>query len=216
MSARSKVSRRGTTLVELLIGASLLIGIAGVVSTATLSAGRVQSRASAQRALDLLARRTVERIADELRTARADGLSPQPFAPLGSSSLTYERNDGWQGGAVEWSAPCTIEERPAPGDEGYGLDADGDGRVDPGFLVWTSEDETGVVTRAVWVEGVSELAEGELANGIDDDGDGLIDERGLSFELEGDRLRIRLSLERRLTGGELLTATAETAIGLEN
>jgi hypothetical protein len=198
------------------VGASLLVAIAGVLSTVTLSAERVQSRAAAERDLEVLAQRIVERIGDELRTAHADGFMPPPFAPLGSSSLDYELNEGWVGGAIQWSLPRSLALRPAPEDPGYGNDSDGDGRADPGRLVWTSVNDDGEPMQAIWVEGVSEMAASELANGVDDDGNGWIDERGLSFELDGVTLRIRLSLERTLEGGVLLQRSAETAIGLAN
>jgi hypothetical protein len=66
------------------------------------------------------------------------------------------------------------------------------------------------------VNWVRELLEGELPNGLDDNGNGLIDESGLSFEIDGDTITIRLTLERFDAEGTLITRTVETAVTLKN
>lgn len=212
----SRSSRAGVTLLEMVIGASLLTVLLGGLSAVTLSAERVEAQTSAILELESRARRTVDRIAEELRTARRDGLWPQPSAPLGSSGLQYQRNEGWSAGAISWSPPLSIALRPSPEDPDYGADGDGDGLVDAGRVIWTRDIGLPGETSATLVNGVSDLTEGETANGLDDNGNGLIDERGLSFELDGDMLHIRLTLERIEIGGQRILRTIDTAIGLSN
>ena len=62
-----------------------------------------------------------------------------------------------------------------------------------------------------------ENLEGEIGNNlIDDNGNGLVDEAGLCFDLDGERLNIRLTLERRMGDGTLITHTAQRTIALRN
>ena len=70
--------------------------------------------------------------------------------------------------------------------------------------------------RTVLVNGVSAFLEGELANGTDDNTNGIIDERGLCFDLEGDTLNVRLSLERVGPGQRLIVRTQTVSIALRN
>jgi hypothetical protein len=213
---RRRGSRSGTTLLEVVIGASVITVLLGVLSAATLSAERAQAQSATLRDLETRARRAVDRIAIELGGAGRAGLVPQPVAPLGSSTLAYQLNEGWTGSGVQWSAQTRIAHSPSPGDPGFGLDRDGDGIVDAGRVVWVRNEGLPDERSVVWVQGVSELAEGELANGEDDNGNGLIDERGLSFELAGDTLRIRLTLEHIEPDGRRILRTIESAVGLRN
>jgi hypothetical protein len=59
-------------------------------------------------------------------------------------------------------------------------------------------------------------APGEIANGIDDNGNGLVDEAGLSFELSGRTLTIRLTLERPDRVAGTLSRTVTTSVRLRN
>lgn len=206
----------GVGLVELVLSLAILVVVVGAMAAATVSAQRAFRASLARGELDTAARRTIDRIAEDLRTAGRAGLVPVPVAPLGSSSLRYQRNVGWEAGEVVWSSPLTIELVAAPDDPTNGADDDGDGMVDERCVVWTRDAGTSSEISTSWTCGVPRLAEGELANGLDDDGDGLADEAGLSFVLEGDVLVIRLTLRRSLPGDEVLMRSVEAAVALRN
>ena len=68
----------------------------------------------------------------------------------------------------------------------------------------------------MWCKVVRPFLEGEQMNGVDDNGNGLIDEKGLVFTLDGSRVTVRLTLERKSETGELITRTVETMITCRN
>ena len=45
---------------------------------------------------------------------------------------------------------------------------------------------------------------------------GVIDERGLSFQVDGDSVTIRMTLEQADTEGELVTSTVQTTVTCRN
>lgn len=208
--------RAGVTLLELMISLTILAVVIGALSAATLSAQSAFKLTAARSELEYDARRTVDRIAEELRTAGSAGLSPEPLAPLGSSSLQFQRNGGWIDGAIDWSLPLQISLEEAPEDPANGVDDDGDGMIDDRRVVWTRDAGQESEVATTWMRGVPRFAEGELANGLDDNGNGLVDEAGLSFELDGNALYIRLTLQRGASGGAVLVRSVETAVILRN
>lgn len=209
-------TRSGMTLVELMISLAILTMIVGAMAAATLSAQQA-FRASMERGeLDTSARRVVDRIAEELRTASRAGLVPTPVAPLGSTMLQYQRNAGWTGGAVVWSAPLLIALVESPRDPVNGNDDDGDGIVDERCVSWTRDSGTADEITTLWACGVPRFAEGETANGLDDNGNGLADEAGLSFVLDGDVLTVRLTLQKASSGGVVQTSTVDAVVKLRN
>ena len=62
---------------------------------------------------------------------------------------------------------------------------------------------------------VREFLEGEIPNGKDDNGNGRVDERGLCFVLEGEILRILLTLEQP-GAPRRVTRTASSALGMRD
>jgi hypothetical protein len=58
--------------------------------------------------------------------------------------------------------------------------------------------------------------EGELANGIDDNGNGVIDEKGLCFVVEGNRVTIRLTIDKPGPDGKHYRRTLETTVTCRN
>jgi hypothetical protein len=166
--------------------------------------------------LETRARRAVDQMVDDLRTARRAGLVPDPLAPWGSATLDFQRNEGYGAGGVTWSAPVRLANETDDSDGNDGLDNDSDGLVDEGSVVRRVNPGAAGESRVVLVNWVRELLEGETANGLDDNGNGLIDEAGLCFESDGDTLTIRLTLERPDATGALITRTVETAVTLKN
>ena len=70
--------------------------------------------------------------------------------------------------------------------------------------------------RVIWTSLVAPYLEGELPNGIDDNGNGLIDEKGLNFVVDRNAITIRLTLERVLDGGEIVSKTVDTTVTCRN
>ncbi len=220
MNARLQAAARrraGFSLIELVI-ASLLFGtFAGslvlVLSTGTRSAGT----SLATERLEGTALHALERVVDELTSAGASALVPDPTAPFGSADLIYQRSAGIDGEAgLVWSTPRRLALQLEDGEEDDGLDNDGDGLVDESKLVWTADPGGAGERSSVWAHGVREHLEGEEANGRDDNDNGLVDERGLSFVRQGRRLTIRLSVEERDGAGSHLVRTLQTSVRMRN
>jgi hypothetical protein len=150
--------------------------------------------------MDLEARgsRAMQRMVAALRAADMANLGAVPAAPLSASSVTFQRNLGYDGTQTVLSAPCEI-----------GVDANGS-------IVFT-EDVGLPGERAVpWVRGTAALLEGEVLNVADDNGNGLNDEPGLCFTLDGRLLTIRFTLEDRTPEGVPLTRTWMTRVLCRN
>jgi type II secretory pathway pseudopilin PulG len=215
VSGRAKAAA-GFTLVELAVSMTLmaaLLGTAALLAQTSLDLFRLRS---AEEALALRAEGMALVIAHDLAGAARAQLLPPPLAPYGTSNLAYRSVRGYAGGAVVLGASERFAFEYENGELDDGLDNNGNGLVDEGVVIWTSDDGAGDVQRVVRCHGVVELAPGELPNGLDDDGDGLRDEGGLSFELQGDLLTVSLSLQERGPGGRLLSKSARTSIHLRN
>jgi len=115
------------------------------------------------------------------------------------SSLRYSFNLGLEDGVIVWSDPEQIRL------------SDGQDAVE-----WYENPGAVEERRAVWTNLVSPLLEGEIVNGIDDNGNGLVDETGLSFVLEGNTVRIRLTLRRPEVDGRTVMQTVEQVVSCRN
>jgi prepilin-type N-terminal cleavage/methylation domain-containing protein len=208
--------RAGFTLIEVLIAMTISAIVLGSAVTAAQRGVDAYRRSATNSALDAKVARALDRIKRELVGAGRDTLIPVPAAPFGSQVLEFQTEASWAGAAVAWGSSVQINWEPAPGELDNGIDDNGNGLVDEGVVVRIVDPGGPGEERVVLVRGVSELHEGELSNGIDDDGNGLIDEQGLSFDLNGDTLNVRLSLESRGPNGTLLVRTLETSITLRN
>jgi hypothetical protein len=206
----------GFTLLEVVIGATLMALLLAAIGMTVLQGGDAYETGAAIGAAEVKARRVLDRVASELAAAEADSLDPQPAGPLGSSSIAFRRATGIAGGAASWSNTMRIEFAYDPGELDDGADNDGDDLVDEGRLVLTEDDGLPSERSVVLTSFVREYLEGEAPNGNDDNGNGLLDERGVSFELVGETLMIQLSLERFDSDNNLLTRTVGTGIRLRN
>ena len=216
--SRSFSTNRGMTVVEVVVAMTIFTLVLGLVGLATLSGQEAYKVGMNVSQLENQARRTVDRIADEILEAGARWVVPQPTAPLGDSALNYRRNEGFAGGNIVWSSPRVIRFQYAAGEVDDGVDNDGNGLIDDGVVVMVRDDggpnqQTTVLTR--WV---AELLQGELSNGADDNGNGLQDEQGLSFEYDPvqQRLTVRLTLERPDAEGRIATSTVQTSVRVRN
>lgn len=193
-------NRQGFSLLELMIVTSIfgiiLAGVYGIL----MSTQSTYAVGTASASLNLQARRTVDRIAEELRDAGVETLFPSPTLPFGSDDLTFQKNVGYQAGAIVWGDVNRVALwEPAS----------------PALALWTdlggANEKSAFLT--LWVR---EYAEGEVANGLDDNGNGLVDEKGISFALDGNTLTIRLTLERIGEDDQVYTASVDTSIRLRN
>lgn len=216
MSRRLEQSRgAGFTLLELVIGLAVMGSTLLAVGLAFQRASSSYEDGQVDRALQSQAHRVLDRVAAQFLDAGAGQFAP-PLGPLGASDVTFRRAAGFDGVNVLWGDFQTIRLELEEGELDDAADNNGNGLVDE-RVAWaiTNEglpnEERRVITR--WVR---ELAVGELPNGLDDNGNGLQDEQGLSFELQGDVLTIRLTLERLARGGRVVTYAVETSVRLRN
>jgi hypothetical protein len=205
------------TLVEMLVAMALLATVLGSllsmgdVSTKLCETGVTRSN------LEAAARRAVDRLTRELAGARSASLAALPESPQWLNSIDFDRPGAIRvgDGRVTWST-SRLEFRTATGEANDGLDNDGDGLVDEGTLVLVHDLAGADEITTVLAQGVREYLEGEIPNGQDDNGNGLIDERGVTFEREGDDLRLLLTLEGIGRDGNTVTRTLQTSVWSRN
>lgn len=217
-------ARSGGSLIEVLVVIAvlaLLIGIAGFAMTRSRGAYD-QGMVSAD--VEVQARRCLDRIATDLLSASAASIRVDDLAPPAPANavtwLDFRPVTGFAGGAVtDPQHRLRLVLDPAEADNG--ADDNGNGLVDECRLELQT-DVVGSPQAVGLVSGVRRLAEGEFANGIDDNGDGRVDEPGFNVVWEptqsgatgerGGRLRMQLTLVRRVRGGRLVTRTVTTTV----
>jgi prepilin-type N-terminal cleavage/methylation domain-containing protein len=211
-------AERGFTLLEVAVAASLLAVLMGALFGLIGRTQDLEGYAITEADLRTRARAALERIVRELRDSGPSTFSTLPAAPLGASSLTFQRAIGYAGGAVVYGPQERIAWRLSPGEVDDGADDDGDGLVDEGQVVFIRNPGTAEEQAVVLCDGVAEYGEGETANGLDDNLNGLIDERGLSFDLDatGKVLTVRLTLARRAPDRSVVRVTLSTSVLLQN
>jgi len=204
----------GFTLIETLIGMTLLTIVLGGVVMATQRGLGLFEQSNATADINSRAARAVNRILQEM--IGSGPLVPAPPVFWGSATADFQLATGWAAGEATWGPTRRIGFEYQAGELDNGIDDNGNGLVDEGSVVLT-EDVGGLEERrVVLVNGVSELLQGEFANGADDNGNGLRDEAGLSFAMEDDTLVVRLSLERIGPDGNLMVRTQTVSMRLRN
>ena len=205
----------GMTIIELMISMAVVgTVVLGVVEAMRSSTGSFRQSAS-NNALDTRTGRGLNRIVDEL--SGAGMLQPPNMAsPANSAWVEYQKNQGWKNGAVQWGPVTRLGWVMAPGELNNGLDDNNDGQIDEGNLVRTENPLTAEARSVTLMRGIPEMFAGETANGEDDNGNGLIDEPGLSFDLDGTTLNIRLCVSHRGPDGTLQFRQIETAYTVRN
>jgi len=218
MKARAhRRTQAGMTLLEVAAAVTLFVGVVGVAVTVTRTGSEEFRSTSLHADLDMKAHRVLDRIARELSLANAASLAAVPSSPVWAESVTFQQPAGRPAadGTFAWRT-VRIALEPDAGETFDGADEDGDGLVDEGVVALVQDpggpDEQRVVL-CRWVRG---RLEGELVSGADENGNGLVDERGLCFERLGDRITVRLSLERRTSGGEPFVKTVATSVTVRN
>jgi len=207
--------RAGFTLIEILISVTVIgVTLGSVIMSMGQGAAAWQSNMAAG-TLDAKTERTLSRIIRYLESASGDNIQPDlGLTPL-SSWIDFQEITGYGGGAVSLSETSRIQLEIAPGEIDNGADDNGNGLIDECRVVLI-RDPGGDETQVVIANGIREYLEGETGAVGDENGNGLFDEPGLCFDLEGNTLNIRITLEKVGPSGRLLTRTLEGSITLLN
>lgn len=196
---RSTRARRGATVVELLVGASVLALTLGSASLLWSGASGAHRDAGDQTRAELQLRRTLDRLAGELTMASRTSLLPAPDAEFGTSELVFQQLLDIQNGSPVLGPLASLRHDVASGE-----------------LVFTRNLGEADEQRLVLCRRVSRLAEGEQLNGEDDNGNGLRDEAGFNVSLNGEILTLRLTVENPGPDGAPIQRTLETSLRLRN
>ena len=198
--ARTTARRAGFTLIEVMVAITLL----GLVVTNLYMVLADSSKAFGSEAAvfdaEMQARRTLDRIAMAVIGSSRDSLFQTPVSPVSTSELSFKSNLGVEDGEPVWSDPQKIsmtEEQDAA-------------------VTWFENPGAPAERRIVWSKWVRAFADGEISNGVDDNGNGLVDEKGLSFEIEGDMVVIRLTIEKVAPDGTVVTRQLESRVTCRN
>lgn len=189
----------GFSLVEAVI-ALALIGL--VVTKLTVVMGDAQKahhQETTSMALEDQAMELIDKIAYAIVGSSRGSLDPNPASPFSSPRMRYQLSLGVEDGKAVWGDP-----------EEIGL------VEDEGELYWGQNLGLEIERRVVWANTVSQLLEDELPNGEDDNGNELADELGLCFVLDGDKITIRLTLERVDEEGTRIQVRRETEVTVRN
>ena len=195
----SSQRRHGFTMLEILLALALLGAVVVKVHGVMSLASRNTSQQTAEIVLEDQARRVLRQIGYAIMGSNRESLAPDAAAPMSTEDLRYQINLGIENGEVVWSDP-----------EQVALE------TDDLQIYWSQNPGVAAERRVVWTSLVAPYLEGEIPNGMDDNGNGLIDERGLSFVVDGNSVRIRITLERARDGQEPLIRTVETTVTCRN
>ena len=198
-TSRRHRTRKGVALLELMLAVVLLAILFvkgyGAMTAATAATGQ----ATTEVMLEDQARRVMRQIGYAVMGSNRDSLIPDARAPLSTENLRFEVNLGIENGEVVWSDPETVAMEEAKH-----------------RVYWSQNPGAENERRVIWTSLVAPYLEGELPNGIDDNGNGLIDEKGLNFVVDRNAITIRLTLERVLDGGEIVSKTVDTTVTCRN
>ncbi len=206
----------GFTLIEVSIAGTIAGGLLFAVAYTSLRASKAYHEGQTRGNLVAKAHQVVDRLAGLIEGSVLGTYAPVPPQLTPVSTLTFQQADGFAGGALLLSNQHTIAFQIEQGELLDGLDNNGNGLIDEGQVLWTQNVGQPDQITVVLSHGVSQLLQGEVANLGDDNGNGLADELGLVFELRGNVLFIRLSLEAMDDDGRLVVKTVETAVRIRN
>ncbi len=211
-------TRAGSTLLEVILAATLFVLIAASAVTVVDAAVQGYRTETVSAQLDSLARELLDEISEHLRGADLEAVTPPGVkAPASTSLVDFQRALGFQNDAVLWGPTERLAFEYDPGDPDNGADDDGDGLIDEGRVVWIENPGAAGERRAALCSWVREWLEGETpGNALDDNGNGLVDERGFCLDFAGSRATVRLSLERRDRDGHAIVHTVSRAVTLRN
>lgn len=214
---RARGSRSGLTLIETVIALSILGLVCGVVGTFQVQSSQRSQSILANDYADTRGRRTLDRVAVELRGVGVNFLVPDPTGDLGASTLLFQKPaDVTDAGVVVWGAPTRLTFELEATEIDNDADDDGDGAIDEHRLVLTRDVGTADEIATVICTGLAEHAAGEIENGLDDNGDGRADERGFFVRRVGDLLTVRLTTLGLVPGRAPVATNQQTSVVLRN
>lgn len=191
MSPRN--SKRGLTLLELMIAIAVMGLVAMHITTIAKSTGNVVKVQPARLVLEDQARMVLDRIIYSLVGAGKSTLIPI-IEGEHVTWVTYRTSLGVTDGEIVYDALEEIV-------------------LEDGLkVVWKENVDLPEERSIVWSRRVRALMDGEIDNDIDDNGNALIDEEGLSFTIDGDAVTVRLTLQRELEDGTIISEFVETVV----
>lgn len=212
--ARTHENQLGMTLLEVTISLTVFAtAMAGVVMSLGMG-GKAYSQSAIHNRLYGKSGRTMQRLVRELGPAAAASL--QPADPEGGDRIEFQPVIDTVGGVPVLGEVTRFSLELDPRELDNGVDDDGDGLVDERVLARVTDPTGPNERRVILLREVREFLEGEADDGIDNNGNGLADESGLAFDLDGELLTIRLTVEAVLEGGRVVTETLETSMTLRN
>lgn len=190
--------RAGFTLIEVVVAATLTgLIIANLYMVFGDSSKAIRAK-TVEFDTEVEARRVLDRIAMNVIGAERSTLDVASEAPISGNSINYHVSNGFSENRVELSPVRRIAH-------------DGTKQIS-----WAESPDTASERKAVWTSHAAQFLDGEVENGIDDNGNGLIDESGLSFDVDGQMVVIRLTIRRQAPDGTLTKKTLETRVTCRN
>ena len=217
MRPSSPSARRGFTLIEVAIVATIVSVVIAAVGVFELSNRKTLEQTSAFGSAQDLAHKALERVLKELDGASIATLVPDPTGALGSDTIVFEKSLGVNAaGTVVWSTRTRIALDMDDGETLDGLDNDRNGLTDERKLTVTYDFGTGTARTVTVAHRVCALFPGETANGADDNGDGVIDEKGFSVRRVGNLLNLRIAVGARSAGATWVNWQESSTLRLRN
>jgi len=190
--------RAGFTLIEVVVAATLTgLIIANLYMVFGDSSKAIRAK-TIEFDTEVEARRVLDRIAMSVIGAELSSLDVKSEAPLSGNSINYHVSNGFSENQVALSPVRRIAH---------------DGATQ---ISWAESPGSLSERKAVWTSHAARYLDGEIENGVDDNGNGLIDESGLSFDVEGQMVVIRLTIRRQAPDGTLTKKTLETRVTCRN
>ncbi len=191
----------GFSLMEVLI-ASAILSILIMATIATMSiAQEMFDTGTAVADGEAIARRALDDISYELYSSSITTLSPAN--PNASTYIRFQKNIDFVAGVIVWSDPIQIEWVMDPKEIDNGLDDDGDGLIDEGYIrIWEDAVPTGMTP------GAEDSTPITIARSIA--------ENGLEFDLTGTRLDVLVTSQKLDARRNVINSEATTTIALRN
>lgn len=210
-------TRSGMTVMEVVLALSIFVGVGGTILIATQALSSAFRTGTSLSTLDSQTRAGLESMAGLLEQADSSTLGTPTSDPFyGEKEVLFQRAIGFEGGAVVHDTPDRILLEESPFDATDGVDNDGNGLVDEGWIVWVQHDGEADEQRHVLVRNVALAGDGEVpGNGIDDNENGIIDEGGLSFVWNEKSVTIRLTVERAVSSAVATQRTFERTVAFQ-
>ena len=219
--------RRGFTLLEVIFSLALLTLIVAAIYQVLFSSSDIYQTGTTKSKIEGNARLIIERISQDIQGASLGTvqlIAPQQV-PQWSSGIQYQKSSGTPpDGTIDLDDQHRIylDSDDEPNDNND-ADDDGDQLVDEKrivFEIWLDGGGGAAPTAtADWGHNIAEYLEGESPAPGDNQTppNGLVDEAGLCFQLNGNKVIIRLTVQAWDLGrNRLMEATVETTVVLKS